>query len=126
MSRKGAARADSSMRSSRHPLMGKSAVISSLQSKRIEKCALLSTLGTGQRGDSSVDERQQKISVVLSASELDRFNSYCTDRGYKKSTLIRRLIREHLDREKFPAGDRPSSTLADHTGSHARPRKKGS
>ncbi len=50
----------------------------------------------------SVDD-MQKISVVLSTPELDRFNSYCSDMGHKKSTLIRRLIREHLDREAFPS-----------------------
>jgi hypothetical protein len=57
-----------------------------------------------------VDENQQKISVILSATELDRFNCYCTDRGYKKSTLIRRLIREHLERENFPAADHHDGT----------------
>lgn len=42
-----------------------------------------------------------KISVVLSPGEFRRFDAYCADRGYKKSTLIARLIREHLDREGF-------------------------
>jgi hypothetical protein len=51
------------------------------------------------------DDRQ-KISVVLSTAELYRFNSYCNEKGHKKSTLIRRLIREHLDREVYPAPDR--------------------
>jgi len=62
------------------------------------------------RGDPAVVGMQQKISVVLSATELGRFNSYCTDRGYKKSTLIRRLIREHLEREKYPAADDHDAT----------------
>ena len=62
------------------------------------------TLAGGQ-GAFSVDDRQ-KISVVLSTAELDRFNSYCTEKGHKKSTLIRRLIREHLDREAYHAPDR--------------------
>jgi hypothetical protein len=30
------------------------------------------------------------------------FEAYCEERGYKKSTLIVRLIREHLEREGYP------------------------
>ena len=30
-----------------------------------------------------------------------RFDTYCRDKGYKKSTLIARLVREYLDRETF-------------------------
>lgn len=42
-----------------------------------------------------------KISVLLPSEEARRFEAYCTDTGHKKSTLIVRLIREHLDKEKF-------------------------
>lgn len=42
-----------------------------------------------------------KISVLLSPEEAARFEAYCDERGYKKSTLIARLIREYLDRERF-------------------------
>ena len=42
-----------------------------------------------------------KISVLLREEEADRFDAYCQERGFKKSTLIARLIREHLDREQF-------------------------
>jgi metal-responsive CopG/Arc/MetJ family transcriptional regulator len=52
-----------------------------------------------------VDDKQ-KISVILSTSELNRFNSYCSEKGHKKSTLIRRLVREHLDREAYQAQER--------------------
>jgi hypothetical protein len=31
--------------------------------------------------------------------EANRFEKFCEARGHKKSTLIARLIREHLDRE---------------------------
>lgn len=31
--------------------------------------------------------------------EASRFERFCESRGHKKSTLIARLIREHLDRE---------------------------
>jgi hypothetical protein len=42
-----------------------------------------------------------KISVLLAPEEAERFSAYCQERGFKKSTLITRLIREHLDRERY-------------------------
>ena len=33
--------------------------------------------------------------------EFERFERYCDSQGFKKSTLIARLIREHLDGERF-------------------------
>ena len=30
-----------------------------------------------------------------------RFKAYCDERGFKKSTLVARLIRDHLDNEGF-------------------------
>jgi hypothetical protein len=45
--------------------------------------------------------RRLKVSVLLTREELDRLEQYCVQRGYKKSTLIARLIRDHLDREQF-------------------------
>lgn len=43
-----------------------------------------------------------KLSVLISDDEAERFNSYCHERGYKKSTLVARLIHEHLEREGYP------------------------
>lgn len=45
--------------------------------------------------------RQLKVSVLLTKEELHRLERYCVQRGYKKSTLIARLIRDHLDAEHF-------------------------
>ena len=42
-----------------------------------------------------------KITVLLNDEEFDRFDSYCRERGYKKSTLISRLIRQYLDLEGY-------------------------
>ena len=42
-----------------------------------------------------------KISVVLQPGEFDRFDAFCRAQGYKKSTLIVRLIRDYMDREGF-------------------------
>ena len=44
-----------------------------------------------------------KVSVLLSEGEDARFDAYCATRGYKKSTLIVRLIKEHMDHEGFGA-----------------------
>ncbi|MGC3091669.1 hypothetical protein PA57_00854 [Pseudomonas aeruginosa] len=43
-----------------------------------------------------------KISVLVPDDEARRFEAFCNERGYKKSTLIVRLIKEHLDRERYP------------------------
>ena len=44
-----------------------------------------------------------RIQVLLSGDLADRFESYCRERGHKKSTLIAHLVREFLDREGYPA-----------------------
>lgn len=45
----------------------------------------------------------EKITVLLPGEEYERFQAYCRERGFKKSTLIARLIREHLDSEGYKA-----------------------
>lgn len=40
-----------------------------------------------------------KISVLVPEDEAERFESYCRENGFKKSTLIVRLIKEHLNRD---------------------------
>jgi len=45
---------------------------------------------------------EKRVQVLLSDDEAERFDAYCHAHGFKKSTLIARLIREHLDRERFP------------------------
>ncbi len=42
-----------------------------------------------------------KITVLLPDEEFDRFDNYCRERGYKKSTLIARLIRQYLQIEGY-------------------------
>ena len=37
-----------------------------------------------------------RIQVLMPREEADRFDAYCREFGFKKSTLIVRLIREHL------------------------------
>ena len=48
-----------------------------------------------------VIQRANKVTVLLTALEFRRFEAYCQARGFKKSTLIARLVREHLDAEQF-------------------------
>lgn len=42
-----------------------------------------------------------RVRVLMRPEEAGRFERYCDVRGHKKSTLIARLIREHLDREGY-------------------------
>lgn len=42
-----------------------------------------------------------RISVILAEPDAERFQAYCDQNGFKKSTLICRLIREHLENENF-------------------------
>lgn len=46
-------------------------------------------------------KKRPKVSVILDEPEYRRFESYCEAKGFKKSTLIARLIRDHLDREGY-------------------------
>ena len=46
-------------------------------------------------------EQKRQVTVLLEREEDIRFSAYCESRAFKKSTLIARLIREHLDREGF-------------------------
>jgi hypothetical protein len=53
-----------------------------------------------------VTEKSKKITVLLEPSEFQHFDSFCRGRGFKKSTLIVRLIREFLERN-LTEGDGP-------------------
>lgn len=46
-------------------------------------------------------KEKTKITVLLPDEEFRRFNSYCAEKGFKKSTLIARLICDRLDHEQF-------------------------
>jgi len=45
--------------------------------------------------------KSNRITVLLDPGEYERFRAYCADRGFKKSTLVARLIKQHLDKEGF-------------------------
>lgn len=40
---------------------------------------------------------QKTVTVLLDPDEFERFVGYCQSQGFKKSTLIVRLIREHMN-----------------------------
>lgn len=44
-----------------------------------------------------------RIQVLLNRPDAERFERFCETRGHKKSTLIARLVRDHMDREGFAA-----------------------
>lgn len=41
------------------------------------------------------------MTVLLSMEEFHRLDAYCRKNAFKKSTLIARLVRDHLDSEGF-------------------------
>lgn len=49
-----------------------------------------------------VNEKTSKVTVLLPESEFTRLDCYCEANGFKKSTLIARLIRDYLNREYAP------------------------
>jgi hypothetical protein len=46
-------------------------------------------------------EKTNKVTVLLPPEEFARFDAYCRERAYKKSTLIARLVRQFLDLEGY-------------------------
>ena len=40
-----------------------------------------------------------RVQVLMPRTEADRFDIYCREKGYKKSPLIARLVREYLSKE---------------------------
>lgn len=71
--------------------------INQLLFAKVHQCALMQNMKT-HAGKSSLHPR---IHVLLSDEDAARFEAYCRTKGFKKSTLVARLIREHLDREHF-------------------------
>ena len=53
------------------------------------------------REDARAMPQTARVHVLLPDREAERFDAYCRVKGHKKSTLIARLIRDHLDRERF-------------------------
>lgn len=51
-----------------------------------------------------------RVQVLMRPGDAAAFERYCENLGFKKSTLIARLIREHLEREGY--GGAHSSRLA--------------
>lgn len=41
-----------------------------------------------------------RVQVLMQPEVAARFERFCETKGHKKSTLIARLIRDHLDREE--------------------------
>lgn len=43
----------------------------------------------------------KRVQVLMPPEDAGRLEAFCQARGHKKSTLIARLIRDHLDREGY-------------------------
>jgi hypothetical protein len=52
---------------------------------------------------STRNNSKNKVTVLLDDDEWFRFDAYCQAKGHKKSTLIARLIREHLAESQYSA-----------------------
>lgn len=61
-------------------------------------------------------KKPSKITVLLDTDEYGRFDAYCETQGFKKSTLIARLIREHLDAAHFQMQRSLPQTAPQHGG----------
>jgi metal-responsive CopG/Arc/MetJ family transcriptional regulator len=57
-----------------------------------------------------------RVQVLLPDEEAERFEAYCKEKGFKKSTLIVRLIREYLDKECFESQKELFSPAVKKTG----------
>lgn len=63
-----------------------------------------------------------RVSVLLSPTEARRFSSYCKRNGHKKSTLIAKLVTDHMNAECFEMSSH--SEVTKFTAN--RPKKAGS
>jgi hypothetical protein len=61
-------------------------------------------------GQNQMSGEIAKISVLLDAEEAKRFDAYCKQKGFKKSSLTARLIRDHLNGEQFQCHQRLSDS----------------
>jgi hypothetical protein len=48
-----------------------------------------------------ISKRTVKLSVLLDPKVAELFDSYCSETGYKKSTLIVKLIKDHLNAKGY-------------------------
>jgi hypothetical protein len=46
-----------------------------------------------------VSSKPKKITVLLDSVEFSQFDQFCREHGFKKSTLLAKLLREFLERE---------------------------
>lgn len=41
--------------------------------------------------------KTHRVTVILTDEDMSRFDNYCKEMGYKKSTLLAKLLRDYLD-----------------------------
>lgn len=61
-----------------------------------------------------------RITVLLEEEVDAKFTAFCQDKGFKKSTLAARLIREHLAHEADPSAGNPSQKVSHESSGIAR------
>jgi hypothetical protein len=50
--------------------------------------------------DRPLSNKQKKVTVLLEEAEFEDFDRFCRENGFKKSTLLARLLREFLSRAR--------------------------
>ena len=65
-----------------------------------------------------------RVTLLLEPGEFERLEGYCERRGYKKSPLIARLVRDHLDEEGFFVQQRLPLGLSPNESRRPRRRKQ--
>ncbi len=55
---------------------------------------------------------QHRVTVLLSKEELERLDEHCHQYGFKKSTLLARLLREYLEADERRSMPRVAEPLA--------------
>jgi hypothetical protein len=66
-----------------------------------ESASVWTTARSGWYVEGDARGGMPKLSVLLGDDEAERLEAFCRERGHKKSTLVARLIRDHLNREGF-------------------------
>lgn len=61
-----------------------------------------------------------KVTVLFDREDFEALDSYCNQFAFKKSTLIARLVREHLSRENHePVKDKARTVQSKRTQRHS-------
>jgi hypothetical protein len=73
---------------------------------------LVAVAGVRFHFDADTMKRERKVTVLLNEDEYSTLERYCSEKGCKKSTLLARLMHQHLKQENFPITNTPTTARA--------------